>query len=215
MNIRGNKARCPLCQGHLVGDPETPSFPIVKKPGISAFSIIKMATFCFLAIEIVMGTVWFLTNYCYHISFPWVPLVMLGTVVLWVDLLVAIYVRNNILRIITYEAYIAIAADFIIDLKTGFHAWSLNWMIPSTLVGLSLATVLFGLLSKMRLSDYVIYLLTNTVLSLVQLWSIGTGKTTFVWPSIICIAAHLILTAWIVVFKSHDLKNASAKYFNI
>lgn len=215
MNIRGSKARCPLCLGHLEGEPESPAFPVLKKPGISARSIVKMSTFCFLTIEIIMFAVWFLTSSTFHRTLPWIPLVIIGAAVIWHDLLIALYMRYNILKIITTEAFIAIILDVLIDLETGGHAWSVIWMIPCTFVALAITTIMFGAISRMHLVDYVIYLLTDTIFCLVQIWPIATGFNTFVWPAIICMTAYLILIIWIALFKTRDIKNASAKYFNI
>ncbi|MCI1768967.1 MAG: DUF6320 domain-containing protein, partial [Mageeibacillus sp.] len=117
--------------------PENAAFPSLRKPGISARSIVKMSTFCFLTIEIIMCAIWFLTSYNYHTTLPWVPLVIAGAAVLWLDLLIALYMRYNVLKIFTTEAYIAIILDVIIDLETGSHGWSVTWMIPCTFAALA------------------------------------------------------------------------------
>lgn len=215
INIRGNKARCPLCQGHLEGMPENAAFPSLRKPGISARSIVKMSTFCFLTIEIIMCAIWFLTSYNYHTTLPWVPLVIAGAAVLWLDLLIALYMRYNVLKIFTTEAYIAIILDVIIDLETGSHGWSVTWMIPCTFAALAIATVIFETISRMSLVEYIIYLLADTVFCMVQIWPIAAHFNHFVWPAIICMTAYMIFAFWIIVFKTKDIRNASAKYFNI
>lgn len=213
--IRGSKTRCPLCEGKLTGTPEDPAFPTLKRSGVSSFSILRVSTFVFLVLEIVMGAVWFLSSHELKVRLPWVPLVMLGGVVGWVDLVLAMYLRNNVMKIITVQAYVAMIIDFAIDRMTGFLGWSYTWMIPMTFLGLAAATFGIGMGAKLRLEDYVIYLLIDTVFCMLQLIPVIGNWSSFLWPSVICMALYLIMAAGTVVFRFRALKNASAKYFNV
>ncbi len=215
INIRGNKTKCPLCQGRLSQSPENPAFPSIKKNTMTTLSIIKIATFCFLTLEIVMASVWFLAEHELKCPIPWAWLVMVGAVVVWVDLLLAIYLRNNVMKIITMEAYIAMIVDYGIDRMTGFLGWSVIWMIPATFIGLGLATALIGIIGKLKLENYIIYLLVDTVFCMFQIIPVLHGTNSFGWPAVICMALYLILAAGTIVFKFNELKNASAKYFNV
>ena len=54
IQIRGNKACCPLCQGKLTKDPQDPAFPALKHRIVTSFSIIKVSTFLFLVLELAV-----------------------------------------------------------------------------------------------------------------------------------------------------------------
>lgn len=215
IEIRGNKSCCPLCQGQLTKEPENPAFPTLHRSKVTGFSIIRMATFLFLVLEIVMGTMGYLAEHELRHPLPWVSLVMIGSVVAWVDLILAMYLRNNIMKIITFEVYVAMVIDYVIDRITGYHGWSVIWMIPATFFGLAIVTVCIGRIRKMRLEDYIFYLAVDAVLCMLQVVPILHGHNAFEWPAVICMACYLILAAGAVVFRFHDLKNASAKYFNV
>ena len=215
IQIRGNKACCPLCQGKLTKDPQDPAFPALKHRIVTSFSIIKVSTFLFLVLEIIMGTIGYLGKYELNKSLPWVSLVMIGALVAWVDLIVAMYLRNNILKIVTVEVYVAMIIDYVIDVYTGFGGWSVMWMIPATFFGLAFVTVCIGRMTRMRLEDYIFYLATDALLCMLQMIPMAQGRNAFEWPAVICMAIYLILAAGAVIFRFRDLKNASAKYFNV
>lgn len=215
IDIRGNKSCCPLCQGQLTKTPEDPAFPALKKSHVTSFSIIKLATFIFITIEIVMAAAGYLAKHEAGVPLPWVPLVMIGTAVAWADLILALYLRNNVMKIITFEAYIAMVIDYVIDRMTGYYGWSVIWMIPATFAGLAIVTVVIGKAAKLRLEDYIIYLLADGLLCLTQIIPIMRGRNEFEWPAVICMAGYLICAAATLIFKYHDLKNASAKFFNV
>lgn len=216
IQIRGKKSCCPLCQGKLTQEPEDPAFPALKKRRVTSISLMKIATFLFLVLEIVMAGLWVLTQYQIGHFLPWIPLVMIGDLVVWINLLLAMYLRNNVMKIITVEAYLAIVIDYVIDRLTGFYGWSVIWMIPATFLGLAIVTLCIGKGAKLRLEDYIIYLAIDGVLCIaLQLVPILRGNNHFIWPAIICMDIYLILAAGTLVFRFRDLKSASAKYFNV
>lgn len=215
INIRGNKAICPLCQSKLTGEPENPAFPTIKHNRVTSFTIIRIAVFFFFVVEICMGAAWFLAKHEQGKNLFWVPLVMAGTVVALADLVVTIYLRNNILKIITFEVYVAILVDLAIDVHFGFAGWSVVFVIPFSFIGLGAATISIGMASKMKSEDFVIYLVLDTIFSLFQIIPILRGNNYFEWPAVICMALYLILAAGMFLFHSRELKNASAKYFNV
>lgn len=213
VKIRGRKECCPLCQGRLKemeGD-ENPSFPVLEKRKISNITFLKMCTFLFIASEIIFGAINIMTKG----EFSFIGPVMLGLFVAWIDVIATMYLRNNLIKVITFEVVVAIVVDFYIDIKTGFHGWSVNWMIPMTLIGLAIATNIIAWVLKLRLDEYILYIVLDFVMALVQIIFIRNGMNTFPWPAVASIITYMILIAALVIFRFRDLKNASEKMFNI
>lgn len=213
VKIRGRKECCPLCQGRLkeVEGDENPSFPTLEKRKISNITFLKMCTFLFIASEIIFGAINIMTKG----EFPFIGPVMLGILVGWIDVLATMYLRNNLIKVITFEVIVAIVVDFYIDIKTGFYGWSVNWMIPMTLIGLAIATNIIAMVLKLRLDEYIMYIVLDFVMSLVQIIFIKNGMNNFPWPAAISIITYMIIIAALVIFRFRDLKNASEKMFNI
>ncbi len=213
VKIRGEKKCCPLCQAQLK---ETegfiePAFPRIKKKKLSNITFIKMCTFLAIALEIVFGAI----NIMTESQYSFVGVVMLGILVAWVTVITTVYLRNNLLKVITWEVFVAIVVDIYIDMHTGFHGWSLEWMVPATLTGLAIATIIIAKVIKLRLDEYALYIIFDIGMALLQIIYIKNGMNKFPWPAVISILLYLILGLAIVIFRFRDLKNASQKMFNM
>ena len=213
VNIRGRKACCPLCQGQLKqidGEPEAP-FPTLRKKKVSSITLFKMATFLFIASEIVFGTI----NYQTENRYPFIGVTMLGILAAWVTIVATLYLRNNLIKVITFEVVVAIVVDIYVDYRTGYHGWSVMWMVPSTLLALAIATVITAKVLKLRLDEYILYLVLDLLMALSQIIFIRMGRNFFTWPAVIVIMIYLILIVGLVIFRFRDLKRASEKMFNM
>lgn len=213
VKIRGRKECCPLCQGQLqeVEGDENPAFPVLEKRKISNITFLKVCTFIFIASEIVFGTINIMTGG----EFSFIGPVMLGLLVAWIDVIATMYLRNNLIKVITFEVLVAIVVDYYVDVKTHFHGWSVEWMIPMTLIGLAIATIIIAKVLKLRLDEYILYIVLDFVIALFQIIFIRNGRNTLPWPAVSSIMFYMILLAALVIFRFRDLKNASEKMFNI
>ena len=217
--IRGKKSCCPLCQGRITDVPKdrtvwesasADAFPVLDRK-ISSFTFIKIVTFLFLALEISFGLVrWMMRE-----DAPWVGLVMAGIFVGWLDVLAAMYVRGNLIKLLTVEAYVAIAVSCFVDHMTGLHGWSYAWVAPFVLLGLGLLTILIATASGLRRSEYVQYFAINAGVSLLQLLPIKYEMNPVPLPALIIIALYLILLSGLMVFRYRDLKTSLARRFNV
>ena len=215
IKIRGTKECCPLWQAQLKeteGDPN-PSFPIIRKKPISNITFLKVCTFLFVAVEIVFISINMMTRGEYAFISP----IILGFLVGWLTILTTMYLRNNLIKVLTWEVLIAILVDIYIDIHTGQRAlsWSVEWMVPLTLIALAVATIIIAAIMKLRLDEYILYLVFDLVIALLQIIFIRNGTNEFPWPAVISIMIYLILLAAVVIFRFRDLRNASEKMFNM
>ena len=199
ISIRGNKRCCPLCQGELTGTPSEAAFPTLKRARITSLSLVKLFTFLFIALEIVWSAVGFLADFT----------------LAWLDAVLAVYFRNNVVKNITIQVYLVMIGGFVIDRFTGFHGWSVQWLIPCCFLGLVTTTIALGRGLPLRLEEYILYLAVDMVLSLLQTIFLVMGMNAFVWPAVISMAALLILGVAALLFRFRDLKNASEKLFHM
>lgn len=216
--IRGNKICCPLCQGRTGDVPDgkeipelgrTEAFPVIERR-ISSVTFMKLATFLFLALEIAFGAVHWILGPDAH----WVSLVMLGIMVGWLDIFVLMYLRSNIMKLLTFESYVAIAVNIYVDYMTNMHGWSFAWVTPFMLLGIGFMTLIIAYVTKLRPSEYVTYIVFDTVMALLQFIPIHYGLNPVVLPAIIVAAVYLVLMAAVFVFQYNDLKAALGRRFN-
>lgn len=213
VNIRGSKEVCPLCQGQLKESELTmdEAFPVIKKNKVSDITFMKVCTFIFIALEIIFETINIMTQN----KHSFIGVVMLGIVACWVTVITTLYLRNNLIKVITWEVFVAIVVDIYIDMHTGFYGWSLIWMVPSTLIVLAIVTIIIAKVTKLRLDEYALYIVFDIAMSLVQIVFIRNGMNKFPWPAVISIMIYLILGVALVIFRFRDLKQASQKMFNM
>ncbi len=217
--IRGNKVCCPLCQGKVKDVPEDvcasdvakiDAFPVIEHK-VSSFTFIKIITFVFVALEIIAA----MTQFSTKKDMAWLTLAMAGLAVVWADILIAMYLRNNLLKVITVQAYIAVVINLYVDYMTHMHGWSVTWVIPSTLLGLLLVTFCIAAFRNLRPNEYLSYVTFDSILALCQLIFIKMGLNWFIYPAIICITLYLISMAGIIIFRYNDLVSAFSRRFNV
>lgn len=217
--IRGHKECCPLCEGKVKDVPldievssnaKTDAFPVIERK-VSSVTFIKIITFAFVALEICG----FMTQIAVNKDMAWLNLAMIGLVVAWVDVLVTMYLRNNLLKVVTVEAYVAIVVNIVVDYLTHMHGWSVTWVVPSMLFGLLLSTFTFAYFRQLRPNEYLSYIAFDSIVALCQLIFIRRGSNWFIYPAIICITLYLISMAGIVIFRYKDLVSALQRRFNV
>ena len=211
VRIRGNKTACPLCGGRVQGDPEPSPFPFIPGKKISLFTVIRLSTFIFLAVEIVLFALHFLTDFRFHL----ISFFMLGALAAWFDIVMTVKYRRNLIRMLSFQVYFGCAAVVIIDILTRYRGWSVAWVIPLSLTGLTIATVCIGKGLKMLLEEYIIYLAADMLLSFLQIIPLALGLNPFRLPAVICMAFMLISGLAALLFFRRDLKTASSKLFHL
>ena len=211
VHIKGDKAGCPLCGGRVTGEAEPGAFPVLEKSRITHMSVVKVATFCLLTFFIILLALEILNGF----DLPWVPFAVLGAVVAWGDLMVGVYYRNNLIKTFTIETYLGMALCLVIDALTGGIGWSLAFVLPIGFLMLVFVTIAVGKTAKLRLEEYIIYILVTMALSMLQIIPVLTRANPVILPAVLSMALLLILGCAAVIFRFRDLRSAAEKLFNL
>lgn len=211
VHIRGNKRCCPLCEGSIDGEPESPAFPVLKRSKYHYKTVIKICIFLCVIVEVVTMMFDMMTGFRFHLP----GLIMLWSPFVLLDICIAIYYRGNLLKLISYQSYAAIAICLYLDYANGNLSWSLYWIVPSILLSLTIATIVIGYGVGLRLVDYMIYLLVDVILALLQLIPVFLGVNKIPYMAIISAGIMVIIAAFVVIFRPRELGNAFSKYMNV
>ncbi len=211
IHIRGNKKCCPLCQGPLTGEPEDPAFPVLPKHTYSSLSVMKVAVFIFAICEIALAALWYLARS----TRAWTPVAGFAVFLLLADLAVALYYRYNIIKIVTFECYFIMLLILAVDRLTGFHGWSLAFVLPFLFLALIIATTVIARAVHLHLVDYVIYIALDVILACLQLIPLSLHDNPFPIFAVITLGVILVYAVAIVIFRTRDLKSASGKWFHV
>ena len=209
IHIRGNKECCPLCLGELSGTPEDSAFPVLEERKVSRFSLWKSALFLFIAFEIVMCALLYLT------TFSWITYAMLLGVFAIFDVLLILYYRRSIIKLVTYEFYVCMALTFCIAAFTGHIGIVTAWVLPIGFTLLIPVTLLINRLNHLYLIDYMIYLIFDVLMSLFQILFIFLHLNPFPVPAVISVSLMAVFAAALIIFRSDELRNAGSKYLHI
>lgn len=212
ITVRGAKERCPLCGGTLSGEPEENVFPVIPRAKVSRLSFIRVSFFLFIVFETAMIVLGVLME-----EWPvWIFLAMGAAVVGIIDVSLAVYYRNNLLQLAVIEMYIGLGITILVDLYTGLPYWSVTWVLPAAFAGISITTAAIGKCTRMQVSEYIMYLLFDVILSTgVQGILILKGINEFRVPAVISMAFVIVFFAGMVIFNHRVFGRETKKLFNV
>ncbi len=212
VNIHGMKTACPLCQKKLdLKEPDQGSFPVFPKKKISSVTVMKILTF-------ILAAFWILTwmlEFMIPDSSPVIRICQISAFFIWLDIFVINYYKYNILKTITLESYIVIVTVLITDILTGWHRWSITWVVPSMLFALMIATLIVSKAAGLHADEFIAYLILNSASALLQLIFIKLSMNWFPYPAVVTVTLYLLLDAGVVIFGFGDLKTAVARRLNL
>ncbi len=229
--IRGNKQCCPLCEGTIldrdgmkraaideymydmddIEDDPNEAFPVLLEKKITGVTFVRICTFLLAAI-IVFGVA---LRYLFGEIMNWTSVMTLGAVVMWLDILAIMRYRYNILKVLAVEVIVAIIVDYYIDKMTGFHGWSVVWMIPLCLLGHTILTFIIAKFLKLRFEEYIIYVVLDAVMAFGQIIFIWRGENALPYAAVFVMAAFAIILVAAVIFRFRELRSAAGRMFNV
>jgi hypothetical protein len=204
VDIRGQARSCPLCQRVLenTNDEEQPVYPIIPTLYHQFDILIRIVLFATIALAIISVAV----NFMLPKSGYWSLFVVGGVVCFWISLYFIIQKRANIIKTITYQVVIVSALSVIWDVLTGWHGWSIDYVIPIVCVAAMVAGGVITRIKKVPIEDYMIYVVLGALFGIVPIIFLLTGSLRIVYPSLICIAFSLLSLIALFIFAGPSIK---------
>lgn len=202
--VAGVREKCPLCQNSIEDTNNVKSenkFPDIKPRRSKLNFVWKL--FMFITIIIAIATT--IINFEVPQNGYWCRFVAIGIFTLWVCLYILLKKHKNILKCLLYET-IAITAFIIFwDFYTGWHGWSIDFVMP---ILFSLVIFTMGLLSKVLKIDaeeHIVYLVSLVVFGMIPgiLWIFGKLNVTL--PSEICTGISIIAFFTVLLFEGKKM----------
>ena len=210
IQIRGRKRCCPLCQGKLTGEPGDLAFPVLPKQKVSRVTFLRLCIFAAILAEVALLSIFRLTDY----QAGWTTVAMTSVLFILADIVLAVYYHGNVMKLVTLEFFIAMLAAWLYDRHFGKAGWSLSFFIPAAFLLYPPVIILLGKTMRLIIIDYIIYLVAGCLLSFLQLIPLQTGRTYFPILAVLSMALSAALLAFLFLFRSRALRNASSKYLN-
>ena len=205
VSVLGGFEKCPLCQNTLTGEDQNESeaeiFPFVPFAIHKHNLLFRLLQLCSAALVIFSFTV----NWMFPQSGFWSLFVIAGVVCAWVGLAVAIRKRNNMLKNLSYQVTIVSILSVLWDIFTGWHGWSVDFVIPIAFVTAMSVTAILSRILKMPTEKYIIYSFLLMIYGILPAVSVLTGLARIVYPSVICVACSLFSFAALMIFEGRNM----------
>ena len=204
LTVTGQRSRCPLCQSVLrdEGEPYEEVFPVIPTVYNRFQFFFKLLIFA----SAVLGIVSVVINLLLPQSGVWSLFVLGGIGCLWVFLFIAVRKRNNIPKNILWQVAVAILFCLLWDLFTGWHGWSVDYVVPSICVAAMAALAVTAKVFRLVGGDFLFYLLISVLFGILPVISILLGWVQVLYPSLICVGCSLVSLAAVLIFQGENMK---------
>ncbi|GHT71228.1 hypothetical protein FACS1894110_23970 [Spirochaetia bacterium] len=204
VNVSGSPGCCPLCQGDLAGTPEPDRnvFPMIPPPSAAFKRLIRfiaLGTIAVAAISVAVdmsvptGNVW------------WSLFVIAGLASLWLSFLTINRQWWNIPKNIFLQLFVISILVLLWDFFTGFNKWSIDFVIPILFSCSMIALAVFAKVRKLKVADYIIFLVIISVISIFSLLLIIFHVVSIIYPAMICFTLSIISLAFLLLFEGRSL----------
>lgn len=196
VKLKGDWTVCPLChqsveENHLETEPSPyPDIPLL-------FNKRKVFTQLMLAsLLIILG--FFIIEFFFPSPLTTLQMALFGVMSLWLVVLIIIRKRRNIAKGIVY---LIVSLSFIcvyLDYQAGWNAWSTTYAIPLICFFAIVAMFVAVRIVQLEVGDYILYLLTATILGVVPAAFLFFGWVTTGIPSQLSLLFSILMFTWTI-----------------
>lgn len=207
------KTRCPLCGGMLSeGDgSEVETFPSIP----TRYKQYSLYFRLLILISVGIGIVSVMLNLLLPQSGLWSLIVVGSLLCLWLLLSTAMRKTNNISKNILWQS---ILLSFLLvgwDLFTGWHRWSVNFVLPALYVAAMLGISIVSRAMRLKAEDYIIYLLVDILFGLIPLIFFLTGLAEIGWLCLLSVIVSVLSLTSVFLFSEINLWQELKKRFHL
>jgi MFS superfamily sulfate permease-like transporter len=91
------------------------------------------------------------------------------------------------------------------DVFTGWHGWSVDYVIPIAFASVMTATAILARILKMPTETYMVYSVLLILYGIIPAIFVLSGLSTIIYPSLICVAGSLLSLAALLIFESRNM----------
>ncbi|MEF9970492.1 MAG: DUF6320 domain-containing protein [Ruthenibacterium sp.] len=196
--------RCPVCGGPVTTDDTVcrAAYPVFQNK--ANYHFIKRLL---LFLSIVLGAVCVLINYLNPTDFWWWTVAVTAILYAWIAVPHAMRRGGNAGGKILMQVVCAAAVIVLLDFETGYHAWSVNYVLPVIFCAGSVSLVLVILCNRTNWAGYVLYQAILAVFGFVPLVLYFTGISHSLVAALIPTLLAFVSIAAMLIFGDKSIKN--------
>lgn len=197
MHIAGRRERCPLCHSIVTGEASPETFPHIP----ARRHLYRKFFLALLGLSLLTLLVCGLINYLVSPGHWWVLIVAAGLGCMWVGLFIIYKKRKNVPKTVLYQVVVAMAIVILWDYLTGWHHWSIDYVLPIVCAAAMLVMVIVPWFMPRYMGDRVVYVLLDGLLCAIPtiLWL--TGNVHVFVPSLVCMIVGIVSIILILILE--------------
>lgn len=211
MNIQRNFFRI-LSEIGIEYKIKAPDYPEEKKESYAGLKFFKIFSFCCIAAAVITAAV----NVTATPDKLWGLFVAGGILSMWLALAVGYFKRNNLLKNAMWQLLIVTLGCIIWDLFTGWHRWSVNYVLPTVSVVIVISMLIISKIQSLEPREYMIYEVMAAGYGLIlSMIFILTHVVRVMYPSVICAGFSFLFLTALALFRHREFKEEMHKKFHI
>lgn len=209
--LKTSSDTCPLCHNKIKLKEKNSIYPELKTTYREHRILMKLSLFITLC-GIIFSL---LINYWISNEISWSIFVILGILSFWLTLSTGINHRHGFMRILFAEILIILLLSIIWDLLTGFHKWSLMFVLPLLCIAYTITFLIIRIFTRHTKKEYILYTYLNSLIGLIPLYFILENNLSILWPSYISVSTSILALIFLFIFNHHALETEIERRLHI
>lgn len=189
--------------------------PVFPKPHVLSEQEMKVyKIYSFLCIALV--AVMLVTDWNFHPQVRWTLFTAGGIATMWIASSIGFFKRYNLLKNVMWQLFIGTIVCFIWDVLTGWHSWSVDFVLPLMSVATLAAMFVIAKVQKSPVREYLIYEIMAAGYGLILpvillLCKTVKNPTVSMFGALIC----FLFLVGVILFKGKEFKEEMHKNLHV
>lgn len=189
--------------------------PVFPKPHVLSEQEMKVyKIYSFLCIALV--AVMLVTDWNFHPQVRWTLFTAGGIATMWIASSIGFFKRYNLLKNVMWQLFIGTIVCFIWDVLTGWHSWSVDFVLPIMSVATLVAMFVIAKVQKSPVREYLIYEIMAAGYGLILpvillLCKKVKNPTVSMFGALIC----FLFLVGVILFKGKEFKEEMHKNLHV
>ena len=189
--------------------------PVFPKPHVLSEQEMKVyKIYSFLCIALV--AVMLVTDWNFHPQVRWTLFTAGGIATMWIASSIGFFKRYNLLKNVMWQLFIGTIVCFIWDVLTGWHSWSVDFVLPIMSVATLAAMFVIAKVQKSPVREYLIYEIMAAGYGLILpvillLCKTVKNPTVSMFGALIC----FLFLVGVILFKGKEFKEEMHKNLHV
>ena len=189
-----------------------PVFPKPTMPSEQEMKVYKIYSFLCIALVALM----LVTDLNFHPKIRWTLFTAGGVATMWVASSIGFFKRYNLLKNLMWQLLIGTIISFIWDALTGWHSWSVDFVLPMMSVGILFAMCVIAKVQKSPVREYLIYEIMAAGYGLILpgillLCKVVKRPTVSMFGALVC----FLFLVGVLLFKGREFKEEMQKNLHV